>query len=271
MQQFKQLKIAFKYGLTLCLSLGKRVTLVDLACLGANSQPAKEIIGFFMRPLTGLIMAATLTMLPSMALAKAKPQLPASATSVASDAQFAPSPQMISSLKGLYLGVGLGGVNTSYADTFAGLDEGSWHHANWQFAVNANAGYRFDKYVAAELAYDYFTPASAKLHGNEIHFRQMGFYGAAKLIVPVYTGFEGFAKIGLSYAHLSIKGSLPGQSSHPSHWGPLFGAGGQFFFTDNISILASYTRYPGMNNVGVNNSTMLPAANIVALGFAWRL
>ena len=211
---------------------------------------------------TALTMAALLPASMVCSSAQAAPG------SVSSEAQFAPAPQTISSVAGIYLEASMAGVRSNYSDLYPGLKD--WDNGNWQFAAGTDLGYRLDQFFAAEIGYNYFLPAEAKNASSKIKFNAMTFYGAGKFIVPLTSGFEGFAKFGISYSKLNTKGSLPANERYPSHWGPVFGVGMQYAFNDRLSVSANYTRYPGLTNVGTTTSAMIPAFNVVGLTFGYH-
>lgn len=197
--------------------------------------------------------------------ADAKPVL--SSNSTQNDAQFAPAPQTISNNKGVYIEANVGGARTRYTSLYPYTH---WDDGNWQFALGGDGGYRFDNYLAAELGYDYYTRAKGESSGGTVLFNQMSFYAAAKLIVPIYTGIEGFAKFGLSYAKLNIKGNAGAYAMHPSHWGPVFGVGVQYAFNDSFSIATSYMRYSGLSLAAGNTKTYMPPLNVIGLSFGYH-
>lgn len=193
------------------------------------------------------------------------------ANATASTAQFAPSLQTISTIAGGYVEAGLGGVRSQYPNLFSGFNN-DWNYANWQFAVGADAGYRFDSYLAAELGYQYFFSATGhNLKNEKVTFTPMGVYAAAKLIVPVYTSLDAFFKFGLSYTKLNIKGNIAGDvKKDSSHWGPVFGVGAQYHFNDSFSISSSYMRYPGFTDVTHSPMQLIPAFNVITFSLGYH-
>jgi hypothetical protein len=124
---------------------------------------------------------------------------------------------------------------------------------------NANLGYKFMPFVAAEIGYTQYANTSIKLGnttaGQDKHY---SYDIAARGILPVYTtGLEAFAKLGLQHLNssLNIDNSAAaaaiglGSSTHNTV-SAYTGAGVQYYFIPELAAVVQWQRAWGNSSTG---------------------
>lgn len=128
-----------------------------------------------------------------------------------------------------------GNVGTNVASVAGDVGTGG-------FALNANAGYEFNKYIAAEGGYMLHAADGLSLHA--IH-------AAAKGTLPVNDKVKLFAKLGVATAYLDIFSAT----------GVFYGAGAAYAFNDKVDL---NVQYQGMS---VNSATL----GMVSTGITYHI
>jgi hypothetical protein len=165
----------------------------------------------------------------------------------------APAFAVMSLPYGWYLEANLGSSTTS-SNHYPGNVSSSG------IGYNANLGYKFMPYVAAEFGYTGYANTTVKTAaGNKAGIAKNYAYDlAAKGILPIYdSGFEAFAKLGLQRiaSSMSIQGPLAaaslglGSTSH-SATGYYAGLGMQYYFMPEFAINAQWMRSEGNSTTG---------------------
>lgn len=125
------------------------------------------------------------------------------------------------------------------------------------FGWNLTGGFRFMPYFAAELGYTHYADATAKVGGvkvaDDAHY---ALEIDGKGIMPLNdSGFELFAKLGLSAAHshvtspTSVSGVTVKTGSNRST-GIYFGLGGDYMFTPSLAMILQWARSHSGGSVG---------------------
>lgn len=129
---------------------------------------------------------------------------------------------------------------------------------------NANLGYKFMPYVAAEIGYSRYPNTSIKTFSNGTTAGEVKHYSydlSARGILPISdSGFEVFAKIGAQriMSRVSIQNSTAadeiglGSGGH-STTGVYLGAGGQFYFMPEMAVVAQWQRAQGSSSTGTQD------------------
>lgn len=100
-------------------------------------------------------------------------------------------------------------------------------------------GYRFNKYLAAEAEYYDFGDQEDGINSFSVNGYGLGVVGS----VPVSDSFSVFAKGGLHYWDLDVKGPIAAQFSDDSDSDPYYGVGVDYSINDRWGIRGEYTRY----------------------------
>ncbi len=161
---------------------------------------------------------------------------------------------------GWYLEANLGSSNLS-SDNIAGTVSSSG------IGYNANLGYKFMPYVAAEFGYTGYANSTVKNSAGTKagYVKHYAYDLAVRGILPFYTsGFEAFAKIGAQ--RLSANGTVQNTaaaqqlgfatSSH-STTGLYIGAGVQYYIMPEFAINAQWAQAEGSSATG--NSSLISA------------
>jgi hypothetical protein len=132
---------------------------------------------------------------------------------------------------------------------------------------NANLGYKFMPYIAAEAGYTGYANSTIKdgagnKAGTTKHY---AWDIAAKGILPFYTsGLEAFAKLGVqrlsandSVQSQSVANALGFSTSSHSATGLYLGAGLQYYIMPEFALVAQWARAQGSNYTG--DSSLLSA------------
>lgn len=127
---------------------------------------------------------------------------------------------------------------------------------------NANLGYKFMPYAAAELGYSRYPStkitAMSTTAANVDHY---SYDASVRGILPVSdSGVEGFAKVGVQriMSHETISDSTVagaiglGGGSHSST-GVYLGVGGQVYFTPEFALVAQWQRAQGSSSSGTED------------------
>lgn len=128
---------------------------------------------------------------------------------------------------------------------------------------NANLGYKFMPYAAAEIGYSRYPNTNIK-DSNDVKAASVLHYSydaAVRGILPFSdSGAEGFAKIGAQriVSSVDIKDQNVanelglGSSSHSST-GLYVGLGGQMYFTPELAVVAQWQRAQGNSSTGTED------------------
>lgn len=143
--------------------------------------------------------------------------------------------------------VGTGKTNVSMSGTSVS-DTG--------FGWGLNAGYKFMPFFAAEIGYTHYPIAYAKVSGVKVAKDTLYSYDiAGKGILPFSdSGFELFAKLGLSRAYSHIVNTNPNVALIPNTGTKtatnyIFGVGCQYSFMPNLSANLQWNRVKGKNSI----------------------
>jgi hypothetical protein len=128
-------------------------------------------------------------------------------------------------------------------------------------AWNANAGYKFMPYFAAEIGYTSYAKATAKVNGVKVATDSFYSYDiAAKALLPIAdSGAEVFAKLGAAelkskitvdnQSYVNANGIVVNSGSH-SKTGYYFGLGADYTFWQSLAINGQWQRAKGSNQTG---------------------
>lgn len=165
--------------------------------------------------------------------------------------------QAYASGPGLYLGL-MGGPasNNGSNQTAQVLDSASTISVkpqSSQFAGRIFTGYQFNQYVAWELGYTVFSTVNYKNYGvttmsrPQARVRSLDILG--KGIIPIVSGFDIFAKLGMNLASQSSSAALNptgtterGSSKSETNFRPVFGIGGSAELNQNWIADLSWSR-----------------------------
>jgi opacity protein-like surface antigen len=123
---------------------------------------------------------------------------------------------------------------------------------------NANLGYKFMPYFAAEMGYTLYANTNIK-NGANTTAGTVKYYSydlAGKGILPIAgSGFEAFGKLGVERlnAHVSLNNATAANqigltSSQHSATGLYLGAGAQYYFMPEMAVVAEWARAIGSSN-----------------------
>lgn len=162
---------------------------------------------------------------------------------------------------GYYLGLQLGESMSDYTTTSSGIIDffgvPSVPGASIQndaFAGRVYLGYQFNKFIAAELAYDYFGQVQfEKIYGISAasgDVTQQGTDLTAKVMLPVTKQFDVFALGGVAYVwakshDISTTASQLGLDSGSAEgaFAPVYGLGADYNFSDAWGVDLAWRRY----------------------------
>ncbi|HSW69984.1 MAG TPA: outer membrane beta-barrel protein [Gammaproteobacteria bacterium] len=127
---------------------------------------------------------------------------------------------------------------------------------------NANGGYKFMPFFAAEAGYIQYASTSSKLAGNKVATATYYSYeGAAKALLPIGdTGAEFFAKLGIAHLHSKVKSTqfarnngIPVSTGTNNVNGLFFGLGADYSFIPNAAANIQWQRAKGNSKTGTLN------------------
>lgn len=144
------------------------------------------------------------------------------------------------------------------------------------FAWAANLGYQFNKYLALEAGYMTFgkTKVNTTIGGIAANETDSfgGFDAAAKVIAPISSQFNLFAKAGAVDMHDDADLSVVGRTirAHGSTWVPMLGLGTSYNVSNNVALTVQddYAFRTNYTHQGVK--TFMPAANDVLAGLSYK-
>ena len=141
------------------------------------------------------------------------------------------------------------------------------------FNIGADAGYRFNKYLALEWGvYKLVTSKAQRVDPSILtSFRSWIGYAAGKVIVPVCPSFSFFAKAGVVRREITVTSAIvPGGDTN--YWTVIFGAGFEYNVSSAVTLGIQYLRVPGYANTVTpgTNRFSTPAANLAVLLFGYR-
>lgn len=212
-----------------------------------------------------------------------------------------PTPQAPSN-QGLFVMGSLGGgltywnnlVGTAYSSTLIGPGgptvppfTGTLNNFNAVsnasgFAWGVSGGFQFNQYLAFQTDYvrfrnilvtdSRFNYVNGVLTSAIVNYNyQVSEYGIgifARGSVPLFnTSLEVYTKLGAGY--LRAKGT--GAIATVGNWGPAFGAGMNYLFSNGLTLGVSWTRYSGSSKLG--STTFIPNADFIAanLGYFFQM
>lgn len=164
---------------------------------------------------------------------------------------------------GHYAGFRVGAAHSGMSNSDLGstsLDKTDW-------AAGAYFGHRYNKYLAAEIGWDYL---------GEYDFKAGGAHGDVELdvlsasvlgIYPVTDKFEVFGKVGggVTFSKTSVSGL---GSSEDRDFGLLAGAGATYHFDKQVALRAEWTHY---DDVGLDSDgDMTEDVDAITLGAVWK-
>jgi hypothetical protein len=163
---------------------------------------------------------------------------------------------------GWYLEANLGSTSLDNAPSYPGAAVSSSG-----VGYNANLGYKFMPYIAAEGGYTGYANSTLKNNaGNKAGTtKHYAWDIAAKGILPFYaSGLEAFAKLGVqrlsandSVQNATVANPLGFSTSSHSVTGLYLGAGLQYYFMPEFALVAQWARAQGNNSTG--NSSLVSA------------
>lgn len=174
----------------------------------------------------------------------------------------------INAAQGFYIGGDLTG--TSYhTPSESSLDSSvSSYGTPVASYIRPYAGYRFNDYVAAEVAYDDVAADSEPVPNifGAGHFRLYGADATAKLIYPMDNGFSVLGKAGLAYMHQSTynvigTNTMPNIDRTCNAILPVIGAGASYNFDQHFATNLNFTYI-------LSNSTIGPIS-MLGLGLSY--
>lgn len=143
------------------------------------------------------------------------------------------------------------------------LDKNSW-------TAGVFMGYNFNDYLGLEFGYDYL----GKLGVNGLPMRSgvvvdgdmwtQGLELAGRFILPFTDDFEAYAKAGIFAFNTNSN-----YAKHHNGVTPLFGAGLQYYFTDNFFARLEYDWYHKVGNKTTSAVAINPDANTFTLGLGY--
>jgi opacity protein-like surface antigen len=169
----------------------------------------------------------------------------AALASVAFAGGYAAAPQQ--SASGAYVEGMAGGANR----TFSGLNHNGsidgYKHQNWGWALGLDAGYQFNKALAAELGGFWVSKATAKdTAGDEVKVGSWLGYAAGRVNVPLMSQVDLFMKGGLGWNHTTgsfgFDGATVGKGS-VNGFTPVFGVGLDYNINPNLYVSGAYTYF----------------------------
>ncbi|NNM58189.1 MAG: outer membrane beta-barrel protein [Legionellales bacterium] len=169
---------------------------------------------------------------------------------------------------GYYLGLQLGESMSDYTTTGPGtmkyFDVPELPDASIQndaFAARLYLGYQFNKYFAAEFAYDYFGTVTFdnidNISGSSADIRQQGLDLTAKVMLPITKQFDVFALGGLSYrgakaqniSTTADKLGLDAGGGTQYAFSPIYGLGADYNFNDAWGLDLAWRRFIQKDNL----------------------
>ncbi len=173
---------------------------------------------------------------------------------------------------GNYVGLQLGSSNL-YAQTLSLPNQNGvptlTRPSKKGFVARAFWGYQFINYLALEGGFVYFTPATYNIQNGSSPEQQVkGVDLLGKGVLPLYWGFNAFAKLGAFIAYYTKAGLLAPQpnSSHDGAHGftvrPEFGLGLDYAFTPNWHVDLSVNQ--------ITKGSQVPKINYYAFGLSYH-
>jgi hypothetical protein len=161
--------------------------------------------------------------------------------------------------QGLYLGLGIGDFSTSLDDDIGNIDANDLDFNSSDDALKAFAGWRFNRFFAAELDYTDFGKTNAQLAAGNITADTKGLTPSVVGTLPLGP-VELFARAGIIFYDLNVNSSTANVVDTNGH-DAVFGAGVGVTVAKRLSLRAEYER------IEIND---LNDANAVWLTAAWR-
>lgn len=163
----------------------------------------------------------------------------AALASVAFAGGYAAAPQQ--SASGAYVEGMFGGANrTNNLFNHNGKVDGE-KHANWGWALGLDAGYQFNKALAAELGGFWVSKSTTKNDdGSDYKVGNWLGYAAGRVNVPLMSQVDLFMKGGLGWNHSTTTKS---GASSKNGFTPVFGVGLDYNINPNLYVSGAYTYF----------------------------
>jgi opacity protein-like surface antigen len=174
----------------------------------------------------------------------------AALASVAFAGGYAPAPQH--SMSGAYVEGMAGGANRNFDGVnHSGKVDGQ-KHANWGWALGLDAGYQFNKALAAEIGGFWVSKATTiNDDGSEAkHGNWLG-YVAGRATVPLMSQVDMFMKAGLGWNHTTHSGD---GHEDANGFTPVFGVGLDYNINPNLYVSGAYTYFGSSWNSAAANA-----------------
>jgi hypothetical protein len=142
------------------------------------------------------------------------------------------------------------------------------------FVYGFDGGFAFARNFAVEIAWFDLPNASGQGSGlfpygfGSLRVNSWFTYAAAKLMVPIYSRFDVFGKVGGAYRDINYHGIAAPRSTN-AYWTPVFAAGIEFGW-NHWALNAQYLRLPGYREARPITQRA-PAANLYTVGIGYEL
>lgn len=197
-----------------------------------------------------------------------------SLTFASNDAFYAPIP-LRSFIPSVYTGIQGGFAATNWNHS-ANPPDNSYGNISKSNAGGGRIylGYNFRPHLSFEAGYtQFFNHTDIENYNSDEPYYSWAIDTTGKLQFHVFGDFDFYAKVGFDYMNSRIDSIGSGKDKHAAHssYNVLFGLGGVYNITDNLSMDLSWTRYGGSSEWGSSGgSDYVPDADLYALGFAYK-
>lgn len=138
------------------------------------------------------------------------------------------------------------------------------------FAGGVDIGYQFNQYFSVEGGWVYLPRAKSTVNNaGSVKINSGIAYGAIKLTAPIYENTYVFGKLGAGYVYNRLSGSLSSATSSSNYWNPLWAAGVQYYFNQNLSINLQYMNVAGYHRSSDSNFAS-PDTHLFTVGLGYK-
>lgn len=140
------------------------------------------------------------------------------------------------------------------------------------FSGGFDLGYQFNEYFSIEGGWLYLPQYKESLAGNTDELNSWFAYGGFKITAPLIRNLFIFGKLAAAYTKVDARSNTVvgvNYNGKNTYWEPLFGAGLQYYFNQNISIHFQYLRLPGRAKVNTA-AGRTPNADIFLVGAGYK-
>lgn len=139
------------------------------------------------------------------------------------------------------------------------------------FAGGVDVGYQFNQYFSVEGGWVYLPRFKTTInHTTALKVNSGIAYGAVKVTAPIYENTYIFGKLGAGYVYNRASGDLRSSATNKSdYWNPLWAAGVQYYFNQNLSINVQYMNIAGYHKASSSNFAS-PETHLFTVGLGYK-